>query len=545
MVLFNSINDLISSNSNPCYFEYAGSPNDISFQINIFNAPTLVGTNVSVLNPTTYAVEGDVTSLFTISASGSILTFTLNDFSEFMCTCKKFIIRVSCNDPAFIYYLGIYKIDGCCPSEYTVNIGGTITPSDKGDDVPDTTFEYTMQCRGSNLKLITWNDCQDAFTGEYFKDGFRKITNLEGRIIQKPRELKKTMSRNCKVLSVESAAMYEVEVWDYLPAWKMEEVALQLQHENIIINNERYYFTEGTPATHLEAICQPTYTMRFTVQKCNTRQFFACGDVCSPSGVKSFFYKTPDIGDMVYSEDRVYIGNGSGAVLNGLNGSYGAVSSEVAMEGYIAFETTGSAPIFYYNGTMPNNTQYPYTNPSDALPDVPLCAAPVLGTIVVTNPTCASPVLGTTTITLDGNVVSMNINVKKFAGNGLNAQTFAPIGGRELLTIELNGQSYTSDFWVQVVDTVTWKDGGQVFEGSVVLTWNNDPYYSTDIYSANAYVGLGANSQYFADILGRELITVEMGGQSYTSDFWVHAGGVVTWNDSGWVFAGTIVLTWK
>lgn len=547
MVLFNSINDIVSNNTDPCYYEYASSPNDISFQIPIANAPTIVGLSIAVLNPATYVFEEDVSAKFTVGAANGMLTFTLNDFSPFMCSCKKFILRVTCSNPAFIYYLGIYKIDNCCPTEYTVNIGGDITPSttDGSDDAP--TPAYTMTCRDSNLKFVTWNDCEDLFTGEVFIDGFRKITNLQGRIVKVPRTIEKTLARNCKVLRVESAEMYNVEIYDYLPEWKMDEMTLQLQHQYITINNERFVFTEGTPAQILSEVCTPTYIMNFNVMKCPIRQNFGCGDICNPSGAaKEYYYKIPESTDLIYSEDREYIGTGSSAVLDGLNGSYGAVSSDENIpEGYIEFETHGAPPTFYYNGTLPKDASFPYTDP-DLVPDVILCPKPVIGAIVVTDVTCAAPVLGMITITETGTADPMYIiNVKAYTGNGTDTQVFPEISGRELLSIELNGQSYTSDFWVQTGDSVSWINPYQVFEGVVVLTWNSKPYYSAMVYSAKTVSGNGLNSQSFPELVGRELITIEMEGQSYTSDYWVQTSSTITWNDPMKVFEATLVITWN
>lgn len=59
-----------------------------------------------------------------------------------------------------------------------------------------------------------------------------------------------------------------------------------------------------------------------------------------------------------------------------------------------------------------------------------------------------------------------------FTGNETDTQSFAGLSGYTLLTVEMAGQSYTSDFWTQNNTTITWKTD-TVFTGTIVLTWAN------------------------------------------------------------------------
>ena len=57
--------------------------------------------------------------------------------------------------------------------------------------------------------------------------------------------------------------------------------------------------------------------------------------------------------------------------------------------------------------------------------------------------------------------------------------------------------------------------------------------------------GNGLSSQTFASLLGFELVTISMGGQEYTNEFWTQAGSTVTWDSEGMTFVGEVVLTFK
>lgn len=64
------------------------------------------------------------------------------------------------------------------------------------------------------------------------------------------------------------------------------------------------------------------------------------------------------------------------------------------------------------------------------------------------------------------------IGGQEYTGNGANSQQFNGLSGNVLLLVNMNGQSYTSDFWIQVGSTVTWKDMNVLFDGVIVLTWH-------------------------------------------------------------------------
>lgn len=62
---------------------------------------------------------------------------------------------------------------------------------------------------------------------------------------------------------------------------------------------------------------------------------------------------------------------------------------------------------------------------------------------------------------------------KEYTGNETATQIFAELDGKQLLTIAMNGQEYTSDFWTQTGTGVTWDDPYMIFTGTIVLNWIN------------------------------------------------------------------------
>lgn len=60
----------------------------------------------------------------------------------------------------------------------------------------------------------------------------------------------------------------------------------------------------------------------------------------------------------------------------------------------------------------------------------------------------------------------------------------------------------------------------------------------------NSFTGNGTDTQTFAGLNGYELMSIAMGSQEYTSDFFTQVGGDVTLN-APLTFNGQIFLTWK
>lgn len=60
-----------------------------------------------------------------------------------------------------------------------------------------------------------------------------------------------------------------------------------------------------------------------------------------------------------------------------------------------------------------------------------------------------------------------------------------------------------------------------------------------------SYIGNGTGTQIFPELNGKELLTIAMGTQEYTSDDWTQSGTSVAWDLEGQLFTGTIVLTWQ
>lgn len=387
MILFETLDELFAASTNPCYYEQIFSPSDLKFQFTLTTFAVSVSyvTTVELINPYTKAVVADISGNFTLGITGSTYTFILNTFAPFMCDCTRFILKVSIPYFQTIYYLGIYQIYSCCANDYKVLFDYLETPP----------YSQTMPVSliKSPLRIESWNDCEDKFTGEKFIDNFTKISDFEGRLIQEPRDIEKEMSLNCRVLTVKSMPVFKVEIFTLIPAWKMEEVSFQMQHQNILINGVPYYFSGGKVANRVEDVCENLYYFSFNVQGCERNQMFGCFDEC-PDVSNVFYYTVPPTGRIIYNENGQYMSSGTReeffSYLRGIDNTI-----EVTDLGPVAkVETFGQATSFYVDYVNQSNRFVAHSTAEDATPVI-RCPTPIIGTMTVSPSTCVTPVIGT------------------------------------------------------------------------------------------------------------------------------------------------------
>lgn len=393
MILFDTIDELFAANSQPCYEEQIFSPSDLRFQLSLglqLNEISYV-TTVEIINPTTLAVEADISAYFNLGITDNYYTFILASFAPFMCDCTRFILKVSIPYFQLEYYLGIYKIHSCCSASYDVLLDGQhATP------FSETSTSVRLK---SPLKIESWNDCYDVFTGERFSDSYTKISCFEGRLIQEPRKIEKEMSLNCRVLSVKSFREYTVEVFSIIPAWKMDEVTLQMQHQYIYINGKPYIFNGDVVAKRNEETCENIYYFSFKVQDCEVKQRFGCTDVCVPQ-LTTVFYPVPPTGKIIYDENGRFMSSGTKEefvdYMRGVAGTYSVTDLGDVLE-----VTTEGLVTSYYVGYVNQSTRVTGQPTEGGATPLIFCIKPVIGTILISPSTCATPVVGTITATLE------------------------------------------------------------------------------------------------------------------------------------------------
>src|SRR5690606_5402149 len=108
------------------------------------------------------------------------------------------------------------------------------------------------QCGEKLVRLISRFPCYDAFTGEYYAIpddviggsadfAYTKVTSIRGRFVQRPREIVRQISYNCKLQRSESARQFLLEGYDIFPAWKMDEIEGQLHAPYLWVETEYQY----------------------------------------------------------------------------------------------------------------------------------------------------------------------------------------------------------------------------------------------------------------------------------------------------------------
>lgn len=68
-------------------------------------------------------------------------------------------------------------------------------------------------------------------------------------------------------------------------------------------------------------------------------------------------------------------------------------------------------------------------------------------------------------------IITTGLDGKSYTGNGTDTQVFAELSGHTLESISMGSGSYTTEHFTQNGATVTWTLPGQLFTGTIFLTW--------------------------------------------------------------------------
>lgn len=471
MVWFNSKYDLQYYNpilGFPCYCEFLVEPNDLTMQA-VINAPTTgVAAAIEVYSADGNTNYGTFTNYFTITYGinqngNTYFQIQLNTFAPPMCEHECWVLHVVLSIggvEVFNKWTERFCNVACCGT-----VGKITIINDDGTTTVQT-FDPTAavaECGIPIVRLETWNDCYDKFTGEFYGAGFKKITNIRGRFIRKPRNIEKTIALNCKVQKVKSARLFQIEAWDYYPEWKMDELELQLQAQHILIDGKEYSYTGGTPFSKPD-ICQNIYLLNTEVQECVNWQTFGC----SPCVVSNTKYFRLSNSYAFYSENKEEIGSSAEDVADYFRAQSGTtnvelipVTTDCQYTNVVKVESNGYIPAYVYSdGVLPMNKVYPVDNVDDICAGAPtFCIPPEIGTITLTTPTCEQPEIGTITLTRLTPVPRNNSFEVTITEAG-NAFTDSRLAGYTVMLISTDGQAYNSAYWTKDLesDTLTSKN---------------------------------------------------------------------------------------
>lgn len=291
----------------PCYCEELVYASDLTLQ-----AILTGGAPAYTVTLYTYSADGltqyeDSTSSFAIytakdTINRDFFNARLNQFTATMCSNKCFLIRAvvtSGGVTIFDKFTERYCVSSCC------DIARGVTYSQDGvtiaipDGLPSNPEPIVSGCGRPLIRIISRFDCIDNFTGNFFGDpvvvysgtanwNYTLTTTCRGRIVRRPRDIKREISYNCRLQRTESAPTYLLEAYEDFPAWKMYEIEGQLHANHIWVDDyltspiPEYIFNGGTPFKKVDGAnsCTEVFKLFTTLNGCVQRQIYGCNETC-------------------------------------------------------------------------------------------------------------------------------------------------------------------------------------------------------------------------------------------------------------------------
>ena len=418
----------------PCYCEFLVYPQDLQLQSHIATSSSTSMT-ISVYTSDGTTNLGDVTSYFEYYFAINPVTgqrffnARLKSFAGLMCANPCFILRVQAAD-VFDKYTERYCQASCCdrPRDISISQDGlkqsdTFISALPDRDIPPipiaSLLPQTTNCNEPIIRLVSWFDCYDNFTGEYYGDSggwaFRKISNFKGKFVKRPRNIERQISYNCRVQRSESYNTWALIGFEFFPAWKMRDIENQLHANHIqvtdfVMQQMDMVYAGGTPFTLINE-CIEMFRLNVTLQECTQRQIFGCNEPCNNNG--SLFALPDDYvyGNGIYDENGLLIARSYEDLLLwfrnqdqitqviDLTGQYSSPATsplDCFPQGAFYVQGNGLIPtFFYYNSKTPGNKVYgiPGIDP-ELLCTGNDCAIPEIGNITFEDGGCAIPDIG-------------------------------------------------------------------------------------------------------------------------------------------------------
>lgn len=553
MIWANSIADLQYYNQPPppapCYCEHLVYPSDLVLQASFSPSFGTLDFDVELLTPDGLTqLELPATTknyfqwYFFIYNGVYYANIRLKTYSPVMCTKPCWILKVTITNKTtgqviFDKYTQRYCQTTCCD----VPRGITFEPADIENPSEALTVSTSVPLSNCNKPLIRIEvefPCLDNQLGDFYgiptsvisgtaSFNFKKITNIPGKIRQRPREITREISYNCNLQRAESFKPYILEsISDQgiFPTWKLNELEGMFHAPEIMVTDfftqNTYQFAGGIIAEQVYK-CWEIFKLKTTLQTCTVRQVFGCNESCEPISAMAFLMPQNSTGTY-YDENNQAIGDYED-LLNWYRGQNGITEvTDTSGEydntaGSFTVEGTGYIPtFFYYNGISPRNRVYGTFTP---VAPVIACAMPVLGTPIVEDDICITPVLGTPIVTDEaedtadvysyGNwVVSEDSEVILSEGYGRlyisTIRTYDTV--TQQITADVDGETIT----VPEGDCVTIIYGSETYQrtvdftqsGDVVTMTNGVTFTAGDEVGVVMNVGAETNPNLISEIIG-------------------------------------------
>lgn len=442
MIWVDKIRDLQhyhQSDSQYCYCDLILFATDLTLQAQISKV-----TGASTCEIYQYTPDG-VQSVADITSSFQWYT-TTDGQGNYYWTAKMTTISPACLNPCFILRVVIkegntvlwdkfterYCIQSCCvPVSSVTYTQDGYTPVTLHADVfsNESGFGYIInQCGKQVVAMIGTGTCLNRANGYYYGSGskisgsgdafkFYQVTNMYATAQILPREIVRTISRNCRTQEVERVQRFKIQGQEPLPLWKVQDLEDLFTSENFEI------YTDSTPGmgrvvldttTAFETIGKRNvdqkydrFKMDFEVRQCREFQMFGCSEVCPTVETTTYGFVIPSNAESYYSEGGELIATDPEELVTWLR------SIDQTTDAYIVNlsppSSTWNIFVVAGNGYLPTSlyiNNYNYENKIVAIPvttntpdwtsyfpEVP-CSTPVIGTIASETIVCPAPTIG-------------------------------------------------------------------------------------------------------------------------------------------------------
>lgn len=486
MVWAYNIDDLEYYNANgfwPCYEEPLFIPHDLLLQIAL---PRPTGSSgfsivIKLLTPDGLTVYSTITSNFDYFFAYVTLrginyyycNIRLNSYATDMTAHGCFILQVTVTDidstqTVFEAYTQRYSLlqTAAPPGGVTVIPEGqgniaTLCASTSGLDL----------CGRQYLKFAAIFDCFDSFNGDYYGDATNVLagvgsypfshirqSNINGRLKKLPREIKRTISINCRTQKTETTPKYSLLGDTVFPIWKVNEIESMMLANHLYVNGKEYQSGGGTPFTQFgkPQSCQYTYQLNMELEDCYRFQIFECSSECSS---QTYYYPVTIDNVPFFDDTKRLVAQNITALVTYLASLPDMVSVTSVpfqlpcqLAAVIQVKSAGSPPKYLHQQfAIPSARIYPKILPENTGDLSSLCGAmpllscpdPVLGIPVSFTSVCPDPVLGVPTSISDA--FSYNLVITGENGWVVQAYTAANINGLVTFTLLVINNSYTDN----------------------------------------------------------------------------------------------------
>lgn len=316
MIWIQNIYDLQYYHSNQsqyCYCDYITFPTDLTLQAVISKITASSQCKIYAYSTDGVTQLGDVTAAFdwyTMARSGKYYWICRLREIFGLCTYKCFILRVVITEgTATIWdkFTEQYCITSCClpvtQIRYTQPGFSTITLNASGS-----VNLYGNNGCGQMYALAGIANCYSAFTGYLYATGnkisgnadpfgFYDFGNIKGSLRKLPREIIRTISRNCRTQEVERTQKWVFESEEHFPMWKKEDIENWLSNDRFLINNKEYVVRSQTPFERIGRAFNDQkyerYKLRLELEECRQFQMIGCSEPCITTEATTYAFVVP------------------------------------------------------------------------------------------------------------------------------------------------------------------------------------------------------------------------------------------------------------